>query len=138
MNEDEVEKIIEKKLQEWMSKVKKARELVKYPEKPLILNNENFDEEIRKYPYVVVDFWAGWCLPCKVISPIVAELAKEFKGKVVFGRLNVDENFDLAYRFKVMGIPTLIFFRNGEEVDRIIGVASKQSITERMKKNFKI
>ncbi|MFB3043530.1 MAG: thioredoxin, partial [Nitrososphaerales archaeon] len=72
---------------------------------------------------VVVDFWAEWCGPCRVIAPIVEELSKEYNGKVQFAKVNVDESPDLAGRFGVQGIPTLIIFKDGEEVGRLVGAA---------------
>lgn len=94
-------------------------------EEPVELNSSNFDEFLSKHSCVIVDFWAEWCYPCKLIEPIVFRLAKRFAGKVVFARVNVDDNPEIAYRYDIMGIPTLIFFRDGEEVDRLIGAMSE-------------
>lgn len=96
------------------------------------LNTENFDKFVRE-DKVVVDFWAEWCGPCKMMAPILEETAKELKDKTKFGRVNVDENSELAQRFQVMSVPTLIFFRDGEQVDRAIGVLTKEEIAKKVK-----
>jgi len=84
---------------------------------------------------VVVDFWAEWCGPCRVIAPIVEELSKEYNGKVQFAKVNVDESPDLAGRFGVQGIPTLIIFKDGEEVGRLVGAAPQKPFSSRDRKN---
>ncbi|MGC8555495.1 MAG: thioredoxin [Conexivisphaera sp.] len=94
-------------------------------EEPVELTVENFDEFISTHRCVVVDFWAEWCYPCRLIEPAVRRLAKRFAGSVVFARVNVDDNPDIAYRYDIMGIPTLIFFEDGKEVDRLIGAMSE-------------
>lgn len=99
--------------------------------RPIILSDANFDQVTQKYPLVVVDFWAEWCGPCRMMAPIFEELAKAYAGKVVFGKLNVDENLVTAQRFGISGIPTLLILKNGVEVDRIVGVAPKDYIESR-------
>lgn len=91
------------------------------------LSSESFDKETAKGLWVV-DFWASWCGPCKMIAPIVDELADEMKGKVHFGKVNVDSEGELAGRYEVMSIPTLIFFKDGEIVDRVVGVQEKEEL----------
>ncbi|MBR4173588.1 MAG: thioredoxin [Clostridia bacterium] len=85
-----------------------------------ILNAENFAEE-TKNP-IVVDFWASWCGPCRMLSPVIDALSEEYDGKISFGKVNVDEQAELAMRFGIASIPTVILFKNGEEVKRLIGV----------------
>jgi len=92
---------------------------------PVELDTGNFDEFTSKHHCVVVDFWAEWCYPCRLIEPIVMKLARRFAGKVSFARVNVDYNPDIAYRYDIMGIPTLIFLEDGREVDRLIGAMSE-------------
>jgi thioredoxin 1 len=95
----------------------------------------NFKQEVLNSPMpVVVDFWAEWCMPCKMIEPIVLELEKEYQGKIKIARLNVDENQNLAVEYGIMSIPTLGFFVNGQMVDEIIGAVSKRIIEEKIKK----
>ncbi len=99
------------------------------------LKERDFDDFVSKGE-VVVDFWAEWCGPCKMLSPVVDELAKEMKGKVKFGKVNVDKESDLAQRFEVMSIPTLLFYKNGEQVDSVAGAMSKEELKKRIKEVF--
>jgi thioredoxin 1 len=95
----------------------------------------DFKEKVLDSPIpVVVDFWAEWCMPCKMIEPIVLELEKDYLGKIKIARLNVDENQNLAVEYGIMGIPTLGFFVNGQMVDEIIGAVPKRVIEEKIKK----
>ena len=96
------------------------------------LDKKTFDKFIKE-DKVVVDFWAAWCGPCKILSPAVEEAANEMKDKAKFAKVNVDENLELAQRFQVMSIPTLIFFRDGKQMDRTVGVISKEEIEKRIK-----
>lgn len=97
------------------------------------VNRDTWDKEVLKSPNVVmVDFWASWCSPCKIVAPTVAELAKEYEGKVKFVKVNTDENQDLATRYKIRGIPTLMFFKNGEMVDQIIGAVPKTNLKAKL------
>lgn len=91
------------------------------------LTDQNFDAEVLKSDMpVVVDFWAPWCGPCKIISPIIEELAKQYTGKVKVGKLNVDENPDTAAQFGVMSIPSVFVFKNGQPVKSMIGAQGKE------------
>ena len=85
---------------------------------------------------VVVDFWAEWCGPCRIIGPIVEELSKEYDGKVQFAKVNVDESPDLAGRYGVQGIPTLIIFKDGKEVGRSVGAAPKSRLAQEIEKHL--
>ena len=97
----------------------------------LTLNNDNFEELVLKADLpVLVDFWATWCMPCRMLAPTVEEIADEYGDKLVVGKINVDEESDLARKFRVMSIPTLIVFENGEEVRRSVGVVDKDDILE--------
>ena len=95
----------------------------------LILNNNNFDETIKN-GVVLVDFWATWCGPCKMLAPNVEEIAKEYEGRAVVGTVDVDENPDLAERFGIMSIPALFVFVNGEVKEKLIGYRLKMQIAE--------
>lgn len=81
---------------------------------------------------VMVDFWATWCGPCRMIAPLVEELASEYDGKVVIGKCNVDENQEMPMKYGIRNIPTLLFFKNGELVDRMVGAASKADIAKKL------
>ena len=94
----------------------------------LHLNQENFDKTINDAETVLVDFWAPWCGPCKMLGPVFEEAEKEVNGKAVLAKINVDEQQDLAVRFGVTSIPTLILFKNGKEVKRSLGFIDKTKI----------
>ena len=96
------------------------------------LNKKNFDKFVKENK-VVVDFWAPWCGPCKIMEPIFNELSQEMKDKAKFGKVNVDEDLELAQRFNVMAIPTTIIFRDGQQADRFVGAISKAELVKKIK-----
>lgn len=96
----------------------------------LTLTKDNFDETIGGTQPVLVDFWASWCGPCRMFSPIVDEFAEENEGKVIVGKVNIDEEPELAERFHVMSIPTAMFFCGGEPVSTLVGVQPKEKLEE--------
>jgi len=97
------------------------------------VSSANFEEEVLKCDtLVMVDFWAPWCGPCKMIAPTVDALAEEFAGTCKVVKVNTDENQDIATRYQVMGIPTLLFIKNGEAVDKVVGAASSQQLKEKI------
>jgi len=95
---------------------------------PINITDADIDENIRKYQTVAVDCWAPWCGPCRMVGPVIEDLAKEMQGKIVFGKLNVDENRATSAKYGIMSIPTLLVFKNGELVDRIIGAMPKEML----------
>ena len=100
----------------------------------VVITKENFEEEVLKSDIpVLVDFWAGWCGPCMMLAPIVEECAKEWEGRVKVGKVNVDEQGELAMSYGVMSIPTLIVFKNGQAVDQSIGYCQKEVLEELVK-----
>ncbi len=103
-----------------------------WPDTPLKITDADFDESIKKYETVVVDCWAPWCGPCRMITPIIEELAKEMKGKIVFAKLNVDENPAISQKHQIMSIPTLLVFKNGQVVDKLVGVMPKEELKQRL------
>jgi len=99
------------------------------------LNADSFEREVIDCELpVLVDCWAPWCQPCLIVAPIVEEVAKEYQGKVKFCKLNVDENSDIAARYGIMSIPTLLIFKEGKVVDQIIGAVPKEMISEKLDK----
>ena len=99
----------------------------------IILTKENFDAEINGETPILVDFWASWCSPCRMLMPTIELLAKEANGAYRVGKVNVDEQGELAMRYGVQSIPTLIVFKNGQEVNRSLGVRPKGAILEMLK-----
>jgi thioredoxin 1 len=103
---------------------------------PITLTDYNFDETIRRHSLLVVDFWAPWCGPCKLVSPIIDQLAIEFREQAVFGKLNVDENPTVANLYGIQSIPTLIIFKNGEAIDGLMGAVPKQQLIDTISRYF--
>jgi len=98
----------------------------------ITLTEAGFDEAVVAHPRLVVDFWAPWCGPCRALSPVLDEVAREQAGRVVVGKVNVDEQPALAGRFGVRSIPTLVFFKDGEAVDTVVGALPKADIAKRV------
>ncbi len=95
----------------------------------IIFTDQNFDQEVLKNSLpVLIDFWAPWCGPCRIVSPIVDELASEYKGKVKVGKLNVDENVEIASKYGIMSIPSLLIFKNGVPLKTMVGAQGKENI----------
>lgn len=93
------------------------------------VKDANFDEVVLKADLpVLVDFWAPWCMPCRMLAPTVEEIAREYQGRLIVAKLNTDENPSTPGKFGIMGIPTLILFKDGKEVERVVGVRPKQAL----------
>lgn len=99
-------------------------------------DSQNFDTLIKENTYVFVDFWAIWCGPCKMVAPIVEQLAQEYDGKVQFAKVDVEDQPELTVRFEVQSIPTILFFKNGEQVDSDIGARPLTYYQEMIEKNL--
>jgi|SRR5574344_810308 thioredoxin 1 len=97
------------------------------------ITNENFESLKNGALPLVVDFWATWCGPCRMIAPIIEELAKEYDGKITVGKCDVEENEDISVEFGIRNIPTILFIKNGQVVDKIVGAVSKTKIEEKFK-----
>ncbi|MDR3180604.1 MAG: thioredoxin [Prevotellaceae bacterium] len=98
----------------------------------IALTESNFDEIVKSGKPVVVDFWATWCGPCRAIAPIIDELSTEYDGKAVVAKCDIDSNNDIALRFGIRNIPTLLFFKNGEMVDKLVGGNTKATIVAKL------
>jgi thioredoxin 1 len=107
--------------------------------KAVEFTDANFDQEVLKSDIpVLIDFWAVWCGPCKMIAPIVEELAGEYEGKVKIGKLDVDNNPGVAMKYGIRSIPTLLIFKNGQLADQIVGAVPKAHITEKLKSHVEL
>ncbi|MFQ3214513.1 MAG: thioredoxin 1 [Marivirga sp.] len=100
--------------------------------KTIEITDSNFEEIIKSEQPILVDFWAEWCGPCKMIGPVVEELASEYEGKAVVGKVNVDENPNVSAKFGIRSIPTLLVFKGGEVVDKQIGAVPKQVLADKL------
>jgi thioredoxin 1 len=98
----------------------------------LVITDSNFDELLQSGKPLVVDFWAEWCGPCKMIGPLVEELSHEYEEKVLIGKMDVDENNDITSRFGIRNIPTLLFFKDGQMVDKQVGAAQKSALAQKI------
>ena len=97
------------------------------------VTDANFDQDVLKSETpVLVDFWAAWCGPCRALAPIVDELAKEYDGKIKVGKINTDDNAQVATQFRISAIPTLLFFKGGKVIDQLVGVHPKTEIKKRL------
>ncbi len=99
---------------------------------PMILNDYNFSDSLNKYHLLIVDFWAPWCGPCKMVAPVIEQLSRELAGKITFGKLNVDENTRISNAFEIQSIPTMMVFKDGRPIDRIIGAMTKPQLLLRI------
>ena len=129
-NDNELNDILARKKNELIAKTQqKSNSNIS---SPIMLTDSNFNQTVEKYPLLVVDFWAPWCGPCRMVSPILEQLASELAGKVVFGKLNVDENPRIASTFGIRSIPTISIFKNGRAIDGFVGAASKSQMQSKI------
>jgi thioredoxin 1 len=132
---DSLEMIKKKKLEQLKKQYMKGEKTMdkKMPDTPIQLLDADMDETIKKYPTLVIDCWAPWCGPCRMIGPVIEDLAKEMQGKIVFGKLNVDENPQTSMKYRIMSIPTMLVFKNGALVDRFVGAMPKEMLLQKLK-----
>ena len=121
-NDREIERINKRKFEDIL-RMRTLKNIQNTPtsEKPIVLSDSNFSSELSRHSLLVVDFWAPWCGPCRMVGPIIEELAKDYAGKIKFGKLNVDDNPITANQFQVQSIPTILIFKNGQAVDGVLG-----------------
>jgi thioredoxin 1 len=100
------------------------------------LTSDNFDPAVRKHRLLVVDCWAEWCAPCRIVAPVVEQLARDYRGKITFGKLNVDKNQSLALRYGIMSIPTLLVFKDGELVDQVVGAMPRGALESQLARHI--
>ena len=133
--DEELEAIKQKKLAE-LQKAVSVNAMMSSLTAPIILTDSNFKSEIAKYPILLVDFWAPWCGPCRMVSPIIEQLAREYSGKVAFGKVNVDENQMISSSYGIQSIPTMMIFKNGKAIDTMIGALPKAQIEMKLKQRL--
>ena len=130
--DDEVQRINAKRFEDMLKR--QAQPKGEPPKaEPIELTDANFFEVVGSKPLFVVDFWAPWCGPCRVVSPVLEQLASEMAGQATFGKLNVDDNPMTSQKFGIQGIPTIMVFKDGQPVDGLVGAAPKQMIESRIR-----
>jgi thioredoxin 1 len=134
-DDKEVLAIKQRKLAE-MQKIAAARSSMNNISKPIVLTDSNFREEASKYPLILVDFWAPWCGPCRIVSPIIEQLAGEYAGRVAFGKVNIDENQLVAKSFGIQSIPTMIILKNSKVIDVSVGALPKAQIQVKIQQHL--
>jgi thioredoxin 1 len=130
-SDDELERLRQKRLREMQES-----SLQKDSGKIIEVNDANLMSTVNSHAFVVIDFWAEWCGPCRMVSPVIEELAREYAGRVTFAKCNVDENNRSAAGFNIAAIPTILLFANGQMVERITGAHPKNVIESRIRKAF--
>jgi thioredoxin 1 len=133
---NELEEIKRKKLEELKKRYLNGGKNMDddFPDAPLKITDSDIDKYIKKYKTIIIDCWAPWCGPCRMVGPIIEELAKEMQGKIVFGKLNVDENPVTSAKHQIMSIPTLLIFKNGTLIDRFVGAMPKDQLRQQIGK----
>ena len=131
--DNELDEIRKRKIESYKKYIKGEKEMEKnLLNTPLVIKDADFDETIKKYNILVVDCWAPWCGPCMMMTPIINDLAKEMQGKIVFGKLNVDENPSISMKYQIMSIPTMLIFKNGNLIDKVIGAMPKDQLKQKL------
>jgi thioredoxin 1 len=130
----EVEDIKQRKLQEMMEKSSAGGG--GWPTAPVQVTDSSFEEFVKKYPKVVVDCWAPWCGPCRMLSPTIDALAKDMNGSIAFAKLNTDDNYGTAGKFRISSIPTLLFFKDGQLVNKMVGAGPRAVVEQEIRKSL--
>lgn len=130
-------KRFKKEKEEKESNIIEADGSTKYPAHVVTLNSNSFDDFIDKYEFVIVDFYSDICIPCKIIAPRIRKLSKDYKGRVAFGKISVNQNKEIAKKYKVSGVPTLILFKSGKRIGSMVGVKSIKVIKDKIESMIK-
>lgn len=135
MEDEELQRIREKKLKELEERLHAPRQ-EEPAAKVLLVDQANFRTLLQQHPRLVVDFWAEWCGPCRMVGPVIEDLCREMAGQVTFGKCNTDHNQRLAVQFGISAIPTILLFSGGQLADRITGAYPKETIRSRISRAF--
>ena len=133
--EEELERIKAAKLQKMMKSAAAEKRGTAF-NRPVEVTDATFKEMIKNHSLVVVDCWAPWCGPCRMVAPIIEGLSRDYAGKILFGKLNVDENREVSTQYDIMSIPTLLVFKNGKLVDTIIGAMPRQTLEQKITRHL--
>lgn len=132
--DEELETIKQAKLREMMKRTVQKNQGKQTSDKPLTVTDAMFKEVIQNHSLVVVDCWAPWCAPCRMVAPVMEEMARDYAGRILFGKLNVDENPEVATQYQIMSIPTMLVFKEGKLVDRLVGAMPRQMLEQKITK----
>ena len=132
---DELDEIKRKKMEKMMKDMNKPpAPSIELPDKPVIVTDATMDSMTSAYPLFILDCWAEWCGPCRMIGPVIEQLAAEMKGRAVFGKLNVDQNMQTANKYRISAIPTLMIFKDGKLIDKLVGAYPKPALAAKLQK----
>jgi len=127
MEDEELERIKAEKMKEMMSQQNPG---------VVELNSSSFDNFLKTDLPIVIDLWADWCMPCRIMAPVMEELAKAYAGKALFGKVDVDQDFEIASRYAIMSIPHFLIFKNGTLVEKIVGAVGREPLENALKKHL--
>jgi thioredoxin 1 len=128
--DDELQRLREERLRELEARIQGGRGGV------IEITDGTFQDTVSRHPFLVVDLWADWCGPCRMVAPVIEDLARDFAGRVTYGKCDVDQNRVIAAQFSVTAIPTLLFFANGALIDRAVGALPKEAVRARVMRAF--
>jgi len=137
--DDDIEAIRDRKKREMLERLSgkaKGDPTPSASDEVLELDDASIGAAVRSYPLLVVDCWAAWCGPCRMMAPVIEQLAKKYEGKVAFGKLNVDQNSDTAARYQIMSIPAFLVFKQGKHVDTIVGAMPAQQFEQKLTRHI--
>ena len=133
MADEELERIKQKKLRELLqTSDTSSNPSQSFYNTPIIVTDATFQQTIQQHALVVVDCWAIWCAPCRMIAPVIESLAQDYAGKVVFAKLDVDQNPQVSHQYQIQSIPTLLIFKHGRLIDRLVGALPRQLLEPRI------
>lgn len=133
--DDDLQRIREKKLEE-LKRGFAEKPATKPEGQVLVLDERQFPMAVRDHPYLIVDMWAPWCGPCKMVAPVIQDLSAEFAGKITFAKVNTDENQRIAMSYGITAIPTILLFARGKLVEKVIGAYPKEMLRDRILRTF--